>query len=582
MPTRRSQHNTNEVATTRETREVFLLVVTMPPYNCPPQTDMPLNWSKDVAGIEAYAETESLKTTMPEEKILQPKTSGMFTISFHWKLNLYSAICLSLAFIFLPEQYRAYMTFFFGFVSMDAARYYYLKANLHGAPYTLPFVTIAAMLMAPEKFWAEMGEIAMASPEGLCNNQWVGVQLIFCTDPKKCREVFTGDGVYQFYVHPNSKWLFGVNNLVYLDGDAHKSIRRVLTPALFNSGALEYYAQCQEAVLRRYLDRFVKQCKEGNKPIDVRIAFRSMAAAASQESFLGPYLNDELRIRLEEDILDFTMGFLSPPIPFMFGLKRAIQAKHRIEKIIRLAVPKAKEYVLNGNPPRCLLERWAKSILEVAKEKGIEPNDVFGCSDHDVALTVMDFLFAAQDATNSALTYAADVLEAYPEVVEKMRAEVEAALGGKTGEIWKRLFAETNNMPYTKRVCNQLLHHKPPVPMLPHLTLKACQLGPHPIPKGVIVIPSIFYSAREAGSSADFLPDREDQDTQFMKGMTFGAGQHKCPGRRYAETQLTVFLAIVATGYRFERIGDRPSQDDFIYFPTLFPARNEHIIKSIG
>jgi cytochrome P450 len=118
--------------------------------------------------------------------------------------------------------------------------------------------------------------------------------------------------------------------------------------------------------------------------------------------------------------------------------------------------------------------------------------------------------------------------------------------------------------------------------MIPHLCLKSSHLGTHFIPKGALVVPSLFYAARESGSSVEFLPERDDQDTQFMKCMTFGSGQHKCPGRRYAEVQLTVFLAIVANNYRFERVGERPHQDDFIYFPTLFPSRNEFFVNAIG
>jgi cytochrome P450 len=375
--------------------------------------------------------------------------------------------------------------------------------------------------------------------------------------------------------------LFGEKNLIYADKDEHKAIRKVLTPAMFSNEAMENYAKCQETIIRRYLRKYAKQCEDTGKPIDLRIAFRSMAAAASQESFMGPYLDDELTAKLEDDILEFTMGFLSPPIPFMFGLKKAIEAKHRIEEVIQNIVPKAKKWAAGGNEPRCMMERWAVSIFETAKEQGIDPNDVPGCSEDDMARTTLDFLFAAQDATNSALTYAADILEAHPDVMAKMAGEVEQCLGLEAKDVWSKLYVETNNLPYTQRVANQILHHKPPVPMIPHLSLKPSFLGSHYIPNGTVVIPSLFYAARDSGSSVEFLPDREDQDPQFMKCLTFGGGQHKCPGRRYAETQLSVFLSIVANNYRFERIGDRPHQDDFMYFPTLFPNRNEYILKAI-
>ena len=188
-------------------------------------------------------------------------------------------------------------------------------------------------------------------------------------------------------------------------------------------------------------------------------------------------------------------------------------------------------------------------------------------------------MFAAQDATNSALTYAADVLEARPDVMEKMQEEVESALGKGGKDAWTKL-RDAEALPYTLKVANQMLHHKPPVPMIPHLSKKASFLGGHPAGSGAVLIPSLFYSARVSGASVEFLPEREDADPQFVKCMTFGGGQHKCPGRRYAETLVSVFLTVVAPNFRFERVGERPDEDNFIYFPTLFPAQNDFLIRA--
>lgn len=524
---------------------------------------------------------ETAEATPSKEKSSSSSSNGWLENTFHWELNFYSFTFLAFVYNILPVEYRGYMKFLFALIAMDASRYYYMKGSMHGCPYTLPFVTVAAMLIRPERFWTEMANIALASPDGLCTNQLVGKFLIFVTEPKTCRQIMTGEGTYQIYAHPNALWLFGEKNLIYLDKDPHKDVRKVLTPALFSNDALENYARCQEKIISSYMAKYTKQCEDTGMPIDLRLCFRSMAAAASQESFMGPYLNDDLRVQLEQDILEFTLGFLSPPIPYIGGLKSAIEAKDRIEEIVKTMVPKAKKYIAAGNEPRCLLERWAVSITETAQEKGIDENEVFGCDDDNIGRTVLDFLFAAQDATNSALTYAADVLEAHPEVMEKMEKEVEAALGRDSKDIYAKLF-NTDALSYTQKVSNQLLHHKPPVPMIPHLCLKASHFDNHYIPKGAVAVPSLFYAARESGSSTEFLPEREDQDTQFMKCMTFGAGQHKCPGRKYAETQMSVFLAIVSTQYRFERIGDRPNQDEFIYFPTLFPCRNEYMLKRVS
>jgi cytochrome P450 len=547
----------------------------MPPclaQNTVPVVDFvdPATESSSVAG-----NNDKLSSSMKKAK----GNRGFFASQFHWELNFYTAAFFAFVYMILPEHYRGYMKLCLALIAVDAGRYYYMKGSMAGAPYTFPFVTAAAMLIRPERFWAEMADISMSSPDGLCTNLLVGKFVVFATDPKMCRQILSGEGTYQIYAHPNALWLFGEKNLIYMDTESHKDLRKVLTPALFSSDALEFYAKCQEDVIRRYMNRYVEECKETGKPIDLRVAFRSMAAAASQESFLGPYLDDEMRVKLEEDTVIFTMGFLSPPIPFVGGLKLAIEAKERIEKVVAAAVPKAKEYVLKGNEPRCLIERWAASIKETAEKKGIAYEKVFGCDDENIGRTVLDFLFAAQDATNSALTYAADVLAAHPDVVDKMTEEVESALGSDAKDVWTKLY-DPDALSYTQKASNQLLHHKPPVPMIPHLSLKSSYFGRHYIPKGSLVIPSLFYSARESGSSVEFIPDRSDQDSQFVKCMTFGGGQHKCPGRKYAETQLTVFMALVAAKYRFERIGERPGQDDFIYFPTLFPIRTEFMVTA--
>jgi hypothetical protein len=100
--------------------------------------------------------------------------------------------------------------------------------------------------------------------------------------------------------------------------------------------------------------------------------------------------------------------------------------------------------------PRCLLDRWCAAIHE-ASVQNHDGGPVPYCDDANIARTVLDFLFAAQDATNSALTFALDVLDAHRDVWEELcRCET----------------VEKDEGAYAARLANQLLHHKPPVPMI--------------------------------------------------------------------------------------------------------------------
>lgn len=487
--------------------------------------------------------------------------------TFHWELNLYTVLVLALVYRYvLPAHHHWILHTLLTVVALgDGLVYYIDRGHWPGVPYTFPFVTLLAMLWHPVRFWAELGAIAMESGRGVCTNVlgW-GTRFVFVTDTALCRQIFTGEGVFQLYAHPNALWLFGAKNLIYMPTEAHKQFRKVLSPALFGKEALEQYAECQERVCRRFLERWSGECRRTGRPVDVRLAFRSMAAASSQEAFLGPYLTDELRESLEKDILAFTMGFLSFPFPyFNSGLHQAIQAKNRIEATMETIVPQARAYIRAGHAPRCLMERWCQTMLE-AQQAGTLPACM---EDDDVARTVLDFLFAAQDATNSALVYSLDVLDENRYVLHQL---------GKNHDTDDN---NNNHDAYVAKIANKLLHHKPPVPMVPHIARQPTVLAGHKIRKGTILIPSITYAARTSGQSRVFDGDTAAEDAQFVKTVTFGAGQHKCPGRRYAESLLVVFLKVLAQDYDFWRVGERPTVDEFIYFPTCFPKTCDFMIQ---
>jgi sterol 22-desaturase len=544
-------------------------------------------------------------------------------------------------------------------ILFDATRYYYYKGNTTGVPYTLPFVNLVAMVIFPVRYWAELGTIAMESGSnnnnsssggggGMCTSMMAHTFMIFVTDPSLCRAIMTREADFGIYAHPNALWLFGAKNLIYMTTLDHKPFRALLTPALFSAEALRQYIQVQERICDLYLQRFVQLCSSSNSSsgqpnhkgqgIDVRVVFRTLAAASSQEAFVGPYLDEmdadaksngssgdtSVRSQLEADILIFTMGFLSFPFPYWnSGLHRAIQAKDRIEHIIATIVPRARAYIRAGHAPRCMMDRWCWAIQQKAVELGLDdPELVPYCDNLNMARTVLDFLFAAQDATNSALTFCLDVLDEHRDVLQKVRDEVDQAVrvinnhdNNNSSNLQnsnppteqddvrtttfiplftKLLSTSTESdggkehdnsiaslLPYTAKVANQLLHHKPPVPMIPHIAHQNTTLGNRTIPKGTIVIPSITYSARVSGASVDFLPERDDADPLFVQTVVFGAGQHKCPGRRYAESLLTVFLSVLVRGYEFTRVNHpRPTVDEFVYYPTTFPNDCNFIITS--
>ena len=537
----------------------------------PPRDSTTSSWPEANAAANDNEDDGATTPTYnnPDAKhMMQPSLAKQVSNTFHWELNLYTAVAVGLLYTLTPEANRLVWHGLFALLAMDAARYYIRRGSLAGVPYTVPFVNLVAMIINPERFWAELGTVAMASSNGLCANTMVGNQVIFCTNPTLCRQVMTREDDFGLYAHPNAIWLFDPKNLIYLQGDVHKKVRAVLTPALFSDAALQQYAVAQEKVCRRALERHAAECARTGKPFDAMVAFRTLGAQSSQEAFLGPYLTDAMRLSLEQDILTFTMGFLSFPCPYVGGLRRALQAKYRIQDKILDMVPLARKHIIEDKQePRCLLEHWCQSIQQAAVERNCDINEVHGCTDDDMARCLLDFLFAAQDATNSGLVFSLDVLHNHAHVLEACHKEIVQHVG-RHGSIAN----QSQRLAYTTKTANQLLHYKPPVPMVPHLTRRDTVLDDNVlIKKGTVVIPSITYSARVSGHGLEFLPDRPDADPQFVSTVVFGAGQHKCPGRKYAESLLRVFVSVLAQDYEIQRPGPRPGPDDFIFFPTCFP-----------
>lgn len=179
---------------------------------------------------------------------------------------------------------------------------------------------------------------------------------------------------------------------------------------------------------------------------------------------------------------------------------------------------------------------------------------LLGALIHAVLLSsyLFDFLFAAQDASTSSLLWAVTLLDSHPEVLAKVREEVESKWSPDSGTL---ITAEQlGQMKYTQAVAREVLRYRTPATMVPHIAAEDFPLTKHyTIPKGTIVFPSVYESSFQGFSEPDrFDPDRfseERQEDRIFKRnyLAFGAGAHQCLGQRYAVNHLVLFLAMFAT-----------------------------------
>jgi cytochrome P450 len=166
---------------------------------------------------------------------------------------------------------------------------------------------------------------------------------------------------------------------------------------------------------------------------------------------------------------------------------------------------------------------------------------------------------AGHETTALALTWAWHALNKHPDVLAKIRAEVDAL--GHTVQA-----SDLSNLPYTLAVLEETMRLYPPVPMTVRFAFELTKLGDTPIPKGNLVAIAIRNIHRHPDYWQDpltFKPDRflpENKASLSRNAyMPFLTGPHMCIGNHFALIEGQLLLAMMVQSYD---VTESPKQSD--------------------
>ena len=158
---------------------------------------------------------------------------------------------------------------------------------------------------------------------------------------------------------------------------------------------------------------------------------------------------------------------------------------------------------------------------------------------------VMAMMLAGSETTASTIAWVCHLLGEHPQVQDRLRAEVDAVLGGRPVGI-----GDVSRLVHMRHVINEVLRLYPPVWLLSRRTLEDVELGGHTLPAGSSVFFSAYAVNRDPALHADpdeFRPERWAADpalsTSRSAFLPFGAGLRGCIGEPFAWAEMTVFLA---------------------------------------
>ena len=152
---------------------------------------------------------------------------------------------------------------------------------------------------------------------------------------------------------------------------------------------------------------------------------------------------------------------------------------------------------------------------------------------------------AGHETTASALTWVFYILANQPELVTRLRAEIDQVVGDAP-----LAFEHTKRLPLVKAVFRETLRLYPPITFLPRVALREAQVGPRRLKRGALVMiaPWALHRHHSYWQEPDaFIPERfmPERESELVEGayIPFVQGPHTCVGAGFAQTESVLIIA---------------------------------------
>ena len=201
-----------------------------------------------------------------------------------------------------------------------------------------------------------------------------------------------------------------------------------------------------------------------------------------------------------------------------------------------------------------------KDLLSLMLE-GRDPQTGEGLSDENIRYQMVTFLIAGHETTSGLLSFATHLLLKNPHVLNKARAEVDAALGQDTPRI-----EHLGKLRYIEQILMETLRIWPTAPAFGLRAKENTVIGGRwPIKTEdtiMVLIPNLHRDPKVWGGDVEaFRPERFDPEAMAAlppnAWKPFGNGQRACIGRPFAMQEAQLVLAMVLQ--RFDLIEHDPA-----------------------
>ncbi|XP_006862546.1 PREDICTED: cytochrome P450 2J2-like [Chrysochloris asiatica] len=394
----------------------------------------------------------------------------------------------------------------------------------------------------------------------MCSLSFGDIKAVIVTGLPLIREVLTHSdhSILNRPITPMREHAFKKNGLIFSNGQEWKEQRRFVLTTLRNFGlgkkSLEERIQ-EEAY---YLSEAIEEMK--GQPFDPHFKINNAVSNIICSITFGErfeYKDDQFQelLKLVDEVtyLEATkwcqvynmipsiMKYLPGPHQKLFAgwEKLKLFVSHMIEK-----------HRTDWDPakPRDFIDAYLK---EMTKYTG---NTTSSFHEENLVCSTLDLFFAGTETTSTTLRWALLYLTMYPEIQEKVQAEIDRVIG----QSQQPSTAHREHMPYTHAVIHEVLRMGNIIPLnVPREVAFNTTVAGYCLPKGTMVLTNLTALHKDPAEWATpdtFNPEHFLENGQFKKResfLPFSLGKRVCLGEQLARSEMFIFFTSLMQKFTF-------------------------------
>ncbi|XP_028806903.1 isoflavone 2'-hydroxylase-like [Neltuma alba] len=219
-------------------------------------------------------------------------------------------------------------------------------------------------------------------------------------------------------------------------------------------------------------------------------------------------------------------------------------------------------------------EKKTMTLIEVMLS--LQKTDPVFYSDTNIKGIAAAVVAAGTETSASTMEWALAVLLNHPEVMEKLKTEIDTHVG-------KERFMNESDIPkltYLQNVVLETLRIYPAGALgVPHMNSEDSTISGYHVPKGTMLMVNLWVLHKDPKHWKDatkFMPERFEngQGSEGYNLIPFGAGRRQCPGANLAKRIMALTIGLLVQVFEWKRIGDQEinmMEGDGLTLPRLEP-----------